>query len=335
MLWKKNYLSTKLTIQRGYLLAPFIKTNMGMMRIFSLFFIINLFISCEKEIAIENGHNAALVINAIIIPDSIVKVNVSRVAGIGEVDAVLIRDAVVKLFNDDEVISTLPYSSDGWYISYFNPAAESVYKVRVDYDNIVLEASTSIPKKTEIEAATIVIGNIFDKSNDPVSEISISFTDNPLSANFYELILTNGQKGDPIGYYNYYHMKEPVIINEGDWEFQPTTFFFSDELFNGQTTTLNFEAAVGYTTARSLDTELLEIVGRDNIFAQLRSVSKEYYLFRKYWTRHYFNQQNGNHLDDPLTLMFLGDPIEMYTNVQNGYGVFAGYSQSIKIIQNK
>jgi hypothetical protein len=33
-------------------------------------------------------------------------------------------------------------------------------------------------------------------------------------------------------------------------------------------------------------------------------------------------------LDDPLQILFYGDPVTMYSNVIGGYGIFAGYSQT-------
>ena len=63
-------------------------------------------------------------------------------------------------------------------------------------------------------------------------------------------------------------------------------------------------------------------------FLKFKICSYEYYSFRKSWTRHVHNQNSDLNLNDPLTLIFLGDPIKMYTNVSNGLGVFAGYNQT-------
>ena len=46
-------------------------------------------------------------------------------------------------------------------------------------------------------------------------------------------------------------------------------------------------------------------------------------LYRKYWARHRFNQvaidrEVGN-------LLYMGEPIAMFNNIVNGYGIFAGY----------
>ena len=57
-----------------------------------------------------------------------------------------------------------------------------------------------------------------------------------------------------------------------------------------------------------------------------KSCSLEYYQFRKSWTKHLYNQQTNASLDDPVQLLFLGDPVVLYSNVSGGYGVFAGYN---------
>jgi hypothetical protein len=291
--------------------------------------------ACVKQIELKEGNNSSLVLNSIISPDSIFKVNVSQVRSIGATEAYLIDNAVVSIFSDDTLLFTLSHSNNGWYKSYYKPMVNKSYTIKVDAVNTNLSASTSIPEKVAITEANIALGDI-NENDDMVSKISLSFTDDPSVENYYELIWYTGVRNKTIiHYFNYYRMNDPVILNEGDWEYEPTTLFFSDQLFNGQSVSLNFDVTIGFTTAWSdYDQDFIN-VAVDNLYANLRSISKEYYLYRKYWTRHYFNQQNDNHTDDPLILLFKGDPIEMYTNVENGYGVFGGFSETIKKVKSK
>ncbi|MDA3891579.1 MAG: DUF4249 domain-containing protein [Salinivirgaceae bacterium] len=305
------------------------------MRISLLFFMIIIINACVKQIELKEGNNSSLVLNSIISPDSIFKVNVSQVRSIGATEAYLIDNAVVSIFSDDTLLFTLSHSNNGWYKSYYKPMVNKSYTIKVDAVNTNLSASTSIPEKVAITEANIALGDI-NENDDMVSKISLSFTDDPSVENYYELIWYTGVRNKTIiHYFNYYRMNDPVILNEGDWEYEPTTLFFSDQLFNGQSVSLNFDVTIGFTTAWSdYDQDFIN-VAVDNLYANLRSISKEYYLYRKYWTRHYFNQQNDNHTDDPLILLFKGDPIEMYTNVENGYGVFGGFSETIKKVKSK
>jgi len=50
-------------------------------------------------------------------------------------------------------------------------------------------------------------------------------------------------------------------------------------------------------------------------------------------TRHAYNQQFQNEF---LDFIFKGEPQNMFTNIENGYGIFAGYCEStFQIIQNE
>jgi hypothetical protein len=54
------------------------------------------------------------------------------------------------------------------------------------------------------------------------------------------------------------------------------------------------------------------------MFAELRTVSEEYYLYYNSLSR----QRTGN--NGPFA-----DPVMIYGNVENGQGIFAGYNASV------
>jgi len=104
---------------------------------------------------------------------------------------------------------------------------------------------------------------------------------------------------------------DPVLLNEGDIPYLPTTYFFSDELFNGQKYTLQINRDLGYGIPQKII---------------LRSVSRNYYLYRKYWTRHYYNQTTDE--SGLRGIIYKGEAQPMYNNIENGYGIFAGYVEN-------
>ena len=153
----------------------------------------------------------------------------------------------------------------------------------------------------------------------------ISFTDPPDATNYYELLISS-KPGGTNGWYTEYETNDPVLMNEGDQDYHPTSFFFSDELFNGEQYTMRIKNGVGYMTK---DNKLTPTP----LYATLRSVSRAYYKYRKYYTRHAYNQQSQNEFID---LIFKGEPQNMFTNIENGYGIFAGYCETTRqIIQNE
>jgi hypothetical protein len=119
------------------------------------------------------------------------------------------------------------------------------------------------------------------------------------------------------------------VQNEGDWDYSPTTIFFSDKLFNGKKQQLAFSIASGYKILDGIWISPLEEDG----YVLLRSISKEYYLYRKYYTRHAYNaniQSVGIQ-----NLLFTGEPLDMYTNVLGGLGVVAAFSSTTSKIVRK
>lgn len=291
-----------------------------------IFFFPFLLSSCIKESEIKiPSIKSKLVVNSLFTPDSSFTVYVNHTTKVYDTSKTYIDNATVQLFSNGGLIETIISMGNGLYKSNFYPTANTEYEVKVkanSYDDV--EAINYIPQKVQIQDAYWVIKGT-DEYGDPIHETTVIFNDPPDEENYYEVILLQRIDSSHYIYYGNYTeqpINDPAILAEGDWDYKPTTFFFSDNLFNGKQYSLKIPGGGG-----SFDNDSTSVNGT---YAVLKTVSKEYYLFRKYWTRHYFNQNNDQHLDDPLTLLFLGEPIEMYTNVQNGYGIFAGYSQAMK-----
>ncbi len=171
----------------------------------------------------------------------------------------------------------------------------------------------------KIKGATIRYPAGVDKYGDEYAEATISFSDPPNIKNYYEVLIYKLYENKKTDYWNSdgdVKVIDPVLLNEGDQDYLPTTFFFSDELFDGQEYTLRVNSPGG-------------IGNSINYTVSLRSISESYYLYRKYYTRHSYNQQfEGDFLD----LVFKGEPQPMFSNIVNGYGIFAGYQEASSIL---
>jgi hypothetical protein len=55
---------------------------------------------------------------------------------------------------------------------------------------------------------------------------------------------------------------------------------------------------------------------------QLKNVTEEYYLFKTSYLQGLYNQKEN-------ALYGMGEPMNVFTNIENGYGVFAGYNDHI------
>ena len=129
-----------------------------------------------------------------------------------------------------------------------------------------------------------------------------------------------------IGRWGLVDSDDPVIRAEGDLDYKPTTIFFSDQLFNGEKVSISSKIL----QANNIETSYYLLDDFETI-AVLRTISYAYYQYRKKWTRHLYNQGVDINVEDSEELrafLFTGEPVNMYTNVENGYGIFAGFSKS-------
>ncbi|MFA5816250.1 MAG: DUF4249 domain-containing protein [Bacteroidales bacterium] len=193
----------------------------------------------------------------------------------------------------------------------------------------------SIPELVKIDRAEGFYGKTYGADGGEHSDYSVTFTDPPDSRNYYELVFIRQQQFDSliqISYMSIIEIADPVIQAEGDLDYYPNSFVFSDDLFNGQQYTLTMKL-IGGSSNIMVKEPLIE--GEDGTYFILRSVSKTYYDFRKSWIRHRRTQNRGAFDKEPLATILIGNPIPLFSNVVNGYGIFAAYNQDFKKVEVK
>ncbi|MFK7937419.1 MAG: DUF4249 family protein, partial [Saprospiraceae bacterium] len=143
--------------------------------------------------------------------------------------------------------------------------------------------------------------------------LDISLKDPPQEKNQYHLLLRQQKfvmaEGD--GRPTEMNAEQPRIIAieqaSADLEnYHRGGFLFTDSDVNGQT--LNFRFKLQTTTSSGS-----EHLGK--LFIELRSTSEDYHLYNQSISDAF--QSSGEPVDQPVII---------YTNVENGYGVFGGYS---------
>jgi hypothetical protein len=278
--------------------------------------------SCIKEMKVNpEFEGSKLVVNALICPDSIIRVHVSTSSAMGQAITHL-EDAELTLYENGLEVGVFFYDTLGWYQNVFYPSAGNSYKLVANSASFgKVEAITSIPFLPQN-----LSGTYYKISDVPISdngivkyfetETKLVFLDDPLKENYYEL-------GQNSFLYQQTQEKDPSLLSDGDLSYNPRYYYCSDELFNGQEKT--FLLCEGGSVSLS---PFGTIFHDDNYHRLIKSCSQEYYSFRKSWTKHLYNQNSVDVLDDPLQILFYGDPVTMYSNVIGGYGIFAGYSQT-------
>lgn len=289
-------------------------------KLFTYLLLFTLTISCSKEIPLTlEKASPTLVLNSLIIPDSIFKVQLSATTEItSDNNRKLISTAMIKLYENGTYIETLSNSGNATYLSSINPSPKKSYELAIsDIKYPSISSKESIPALPEVLKATFKnagkVYHPYQQDYIDAAEASIVFKDPASEKNYYEIAFLYSSHRL---YYSPYSLffDNPVIQNEGDAEYNPTSLYFSDELFNGQT--FNFTTNLPFLN--------------DTIYVSFRNISYNYYKYRKTWTRHLQNQNSGISFFNDI---FKGEPIDMYSNISNGYGIFAGFSQSFKQLE--
>lgn len=259
---------------------------------------------------------------SILNPDSSIRVIVGKTVGIHD-DNSPVNDAIVLAYINNVFADTLQFIENGIYESWIKPEIYDSVRIEV-ISSVRMSGETIIPAPAYVINTSYVCSTYYYALDQEYhGTLSFSIEDDPETENYYEMLIYNREEFSGGNYRiyskvsDYYIFKPDIIIqNEGDWEFKPTTLFFSDKLFRGKTGNFSF----------------IMLASDKHGYITLRSISKEYYYYRKFYTRHAYNAQL--HSDGIRNLLFTGEPLDMYTNIQGGLGVCAAYSSTVTKIES-
>lgn len=141
--------------------------------------------------------------------------------------------------------------------------------------------------------------------------IDVTFTDPP-GDNYYSLAIVRAN--DPDLSTATFANQEFLYSRTADYQNQQNEYgsFVTDKKFPGQQTTLKFNCYMGLTSNNG-------VVDTPYIFLSLRNLSKELYEYRT------FLVNQGPNYYDPYA-----QPSVVKTNIQNGLGIFGGFSVDTK-----
>jgi hypothetical protein len=181
-----------------------------------------------------------------------------------------------------------------------------VYKIEIAIkdENITLSAEDSVPDIVLISDAQYEYPVYEDETNTPFGRLNFYFQDETGRRNYYEIAFQSGHR-----YVNTFNVNSPVV--SVDTEKDPVHFpvmLFTDEKF--QDSEVYFEIFMDCPV---------------NPTIVLRNVSFDYYMYKSLLYPHLFNQNIDR---ENVYELFKGDPFDLYSNVTNGLGIFAAYSES-------
>ncbi len=269
-----------------------------------LFGYIVVFSACQKIIEIElPNQELAPVVNCLFTEGEPFKVHLSRVKVADSKTYASIDDASVKLFDGDEFLGTLNSEGEGVYLdSVLLSKIGHSYSLEIKSPgDDIIRVEDSLPG-----FGLQVLGHHFiqnagiDDEGQSYSELRIELSDSEDSENFYGIsVLADPEVGKlfPLGITS----NDTKITNEMLVDDYPYILVFRDEQFNASTTVVSVRFSYDIATHFRLYTF------SSDAFSYFRSlVNHDYTKEYDFWEVY--------------------EPIAVYSNVENAYGIFAGYS---------
>ncbi len=294
-------------------------------------FLIFVCLGCETIIEINPPeYTPEPVATSFFSPDSVWSVTLHSSLGInakGDTSTEYITDASVRIMDGSNMIEALNYVGNGEYRANKGrlPASSTKYTLHVDLPGATsIQATSTAPPPVPFSDYSIEKVGEGGFRDDTIYRLKAVFKDEP-NPNFYQ-----------IGIYQYvatdidslYYRKSVNELHPGwacgyvaaaeteiDIEDRGTTG--CGDLDPIVVTDRNFD---GGTYPWSATVEVSERGGRSELLLVLSSLSEEYFEYQRTLEHNLFL--------DPL----LDEPINVYSNVTGGLGVFAGYTNTSVIL---
>lgn len=289
-----------------------------------------LIAGCEKDITVKVPQQPTkLVVNGIINMGNPFRVSVGKTAGILDLttpDSYKVTNALVQLYENGTLRDTLVYNANNdVYRVKNNTLAQTgnTYRIQVTAPGFTTaEALTVAPATIAIQSITRRLNAKTDADGNRLDEVKITFKDDAAGTNYYlfKFRQANGFNGNTVSYTSMYyclHSSDKDIDrrnNDDPTDFESCLdeeFFMQDKNFNGSTKELL--VFVDHNALEPYRHPTNNRVYRPIV--ELNSITADHYKYRKS-----FNAYRDSE-DNPFA-----EPVLVFGNVKNGYGVFSTYS---------
>ncbi len=281
--------------------------------IFLTFYVLISSLSCKKEIDIELPEtDAKIVVNSYFTDNSRIKVHLSNSIGILENIIPECTDATVILRESNIILDTMYYQS-GYYYSHILPEINKNYALEIIVPGLgTVFCEDLIPEKTILQNYICVDSVLIDEDGFIINELKLDFED--LSGpSFYEVELSAkyiiDNNSTPIWFMK---NSDPIITSTGLLDYNPKTLIFTDKIFDGK----HCSVKIYFATRAYADY---------NLKITFRSVSESYYKYKEKQFAYLFS------LDSDI-FSGMSEPINLFSNITGGYGIFAGYTSDEKVL---
>ena len=279
--------------------------------------------SCELIIDVSiPDKERKIVVNGLISPDKPVKMHLSRSLSVLEPDSVIALSAAdARLFDGTTMIGKFIEDSSGYYsLPGFIPLSNKSYRLTVSEVSLKpVDATAVLPEPVVLLAVdTVTVTNSWGWQE---LKLKIRFSDPPGRKNLYGIgvnITTNEidyrtmqPTGRKVTHPAYLYNTDDHFLQDESHYFDGK-IFFDDVLFNG--TEKLIEVGVSDYSFFESDTVWMDV--------RLEQLDESYY--RYVVSNEAYGKANGN----PFA-----EPVQVYSNVNGGYGIFAGSTFDVKRIE--
>jgi hypothetical protein len=271
--------------------------------------------SCRELVQDEfPDFNVVPTVNSILVTGNPINVNVSLSGKIDTNQLKLVNDASVLLYVDGEYKETLARIEEGLYESSVVVEPLKTYRCEVTirgFETVTCE--DSIPEIPMLYDIIHINKAGKDEEGTSYPAIKFTFTNNPDEKQYFEVairLINNRQEFLA----TLETITDPVLLGEG----LPITLF-SNDLISGTsyTMTINYTTGgAGSSGSSGMRTSLYPMI------IELRSVSYAYYQY----VRQLFLYDRGRF---PEFMAGSITAFPLYSDVEGGYGIFAGYSSVV------
>ena len=306
------------------------------MKNFLYFFILSMiFTSCDIVVDLDiPEHQRVLVVNSILTTDSMINASISHSVGAFDASSIsYVNNATVEVYEDGillgEMDEQVSYSYnymdelDSTYVYNFNqnPVAGKIYSYEIvhpDYEAVRAETTVPAAVKLNVNDVTLLSEQDYEKHY----RVRFSFNDAP-EDNFYRLRLRN-----PNTYYgfDYFESNDASMISSAGVQSDGATFYgdealFNDEMFNGteKEISIDFFDSNKFFWGEEPDDDF-----ETEYTLELTSVSESYYTYIRSLRAHFDNQDQ---------FIFAGEPVQVFTNIENGLGVLGSMSLDTVLLE--
>ena len=272
-------------------------------------------------------HKPRLVIECLFKPDESFHLLIFRSLNMVDTKrSVAIINAQVTLYENDIEIEKFSFNEElNGYFSQTKPISLKKYKIVVsapDLDEVTAESF--IPEKVKIKDATTqssfrgATGSL-SPFNSISGTLQVQFNDLLNDENrFYAFKIESIDFFTTQTYSNTYHSVSGLQSDYYPLETGQDVVLVTNSLFKQQSfiARLDYLYTVFINSSNITDTYLKSFYK-----VYLLSVSQEYY--------EYFRKLDDHIANQTADFFSSGNPVNVYSNIQNGYGIFAGYNEDV------